>query len=262
MKSSRRVMRGSIFLPFEFPIRRSVFERTICPPKPDDVLLEVQISRAWEAAVGKIVRRRRSTCRLSCEIVESGRRRVQGRVVTISEGGLALVTELAFEQGDPVRLLIKSSEDAKPIAVSAIVWNNRSAASAGGATRMRRYGCVVSDPSRSFLSLLDCLAPQPARVESVPIAKPRPRDASTEWAEPDLPRSREILPPPKSEPEESWPYFRVRMKQIGEPRTRILTLRARSASQAEILAHENLTEVCPDAEGWAVLHIARVSDNR
>ncbi len=212
--------------------------------------------------MGRIIRRRRATCRLSCEIVESSRRRVQGRVVTISEGGLALVTELPFEQGDPVRLLIASSGGAKAIAVSAIVWNVRSAASAGGATRMRRYGCVVSDPPRALLSLLDRLDPPPAPTAAVPIAKPRRRDSEKESAEPDLPRSREILPPPKSEPEENWPYFRVRMKQIGGPRTRILTLRARSATQAEILAHEQLTEVCSDADGWGVLHIARVSNRR
>jgi hypothetical protein len=240
-----------------------VFERTFCPRKPDDVFSEYGFFESLsEADVGKIIRRRRATCRLSCEIAESSRRRVQGRVVTISEGGLALVTDLAFEQGDPVRLLIQPSEGSKPIAVSAIVWNDRSAPSVGGATRMRRYGCVVSDPSRSFLSLLDRLNPQPTPVESVPIAKPRPRDPSADLAEPDLPRSREILPPPKSEPEETWPYFRVRLKQIGEPRTRILTLRARSASQAEILAHEKLSEICSDAAGWAVLHIARVSGNR
>ena len=212
--------------------------------------------------MGRIIRRRRATCRLSCEIVESSRRRVQGRVVTISEGGLALVTELAFDHGDSVRLLISSREGVKPIAVSAIVWNDRSAATAGGATRMRRYGCVVSDPSRSFLSLLDRLDPQPALAEPVPIAKPKLRDPSSESAETDLPRSREILPPPKAEPEENWPYFRVRMKQIGGPRTRILTLRARSATQAETLAHEKLAEVCSDAEGWGVLHIARVSSSR
>lgn len=212
--------------------------------------------------MGRIIRRRRATCRLSCEIVESSRRRVQARVVTISEGGLALVTELSFEQGDPVRLLINSAEGAKPIAVSAIVWNDRSAASAGGATRMRQYGCVVSEPSRSFLSLLERLDPQPIQVEPVPIAKSQPRDPGSEWAEPDLPRSREIQPPPKPEPEENWPYFRVRMKQIGGPRTRILTVRARSATQAEILAHEKLAELCSDSEGWGVLHIARVSSGR
>jgi len=212
--------------------------------------------------VGRIIRRRRATCRLSCEIAESSSRRVQGRIVTISEGGLAVVTELAFEQGDPIRLLIKASDGSKPIAVSAIVWNVRSAATAGGETRMRRYGCVVSEPSRSFLSLLDRLTPPPVTVEPVPVAKSQPRDPGSEWAEPDLPRSREIQPPPKHEPEESWPYFRVRMKQIGGPRTRILTVRARSATQAETLAHEKLAEVCADADGWGVLHIARVSSGR
>ena len=212
--------------------------------------------------MGRIIRRKRATCRLSCEVVESNRRRVQGRVVTISEGGLALITEIPFEHGDPVRLLIKPREGAKPIVVSAIVWNDRSAASAGGATRLRRYGCVVSEPSRSFLTLLDQLTPESTQVEPVPVAQSQPRDPDTEFAEPDLPRSREIQPPPKPEPEENWPYFRVRMKQIGGPRTRILTLRARSATQAETLAHEKLAGLCNDADGWGVLHIARVSSTR
>ena len=74
-----------------------------------------------------------------------------------------------------------------------------------------------------------------------------------------MPRSRELQPPPKREPEESLPYFRVRMKQIGGPRTRIITMRARSATQAERMALEELANVVSDAEGWGVLHIARVS---
>jgi hypothetical protein len=50
------------------------------------------------------------------------------------------------------------------------------------------------------------------------------------------------------------------MKQIGGPRTRILTLRARSATQAEVFAHLELAKICSNAEGWGILHIARVSD--
>jgi hypothetical protein len=184
-----------------------------------------------------------------------------GRIVTISEGGLAVVTDAHFEQGDPIRLLIKPG-GTKAVPVSAIIWNDRLAGTAGAASRLQRFGCVVSDPSRSYLELLGRIAPHPPRAEPVPIAKSRPRDPESDWAEPDLPRSREIQPPPKPEPEENWPYFRVRMKQIGGPRTRILTVRARSATQAEGRAHKALAEVCSDSAGWGVLHIARVSSGR
>jgi hypothetical protein len=95
------------------------------------------------------------------------------------------------------------------------------------------------------------------------VAVPIRRDARpAEEAEADLPRSRELQPPPKREPEETLPYFRVRMKQIGGPRTRILTLRARSASHAEQLALDELARICSDAAGWGVLHIARVGGGR
>jgi hypothetical protein len=212
--------------------------------------------------VGRIKRRRRVGCKLSCEIAQSNRRRIKSRIVTLSEGGLAVVTDLDLDQGESIRLRIQPALGKKSICVSAIVWNDRSPSKLGTYSRLRRYGCVVSQPTQSYLSLLDQLAPKPARLGPVPIAVPRPRDLESESVEPNLPRSREIQPPPKPDPEESIPYFRIRMKQIGRPRTRILTLRARSATQAETLAHDELATLCNDSEGWGVLHIARVSGGR
>jgi hypothetical protein len=170
------------------------------------------------------------------------------------------VTALDFDHGDSIQLRIQPGLGGRSICVSAIVWNDRSPARAGTSTRLRRYGCVVSQPTRSYLALLDQLAPKAPGPEPVPVAVPRPRDLESESIEPNLPRSREIQPPPKPEPEESLPYFRVRMKQIGGPRTRILTLRARSATQAETLAHAELATLCSDSEGWGILHIARISN--
>ena len=212
--------------------------------------------------MGRITRRKRVRCKLSCEIAQAGRRRIPGRVTTLSEGGLAVLTDLRFEQGDPIHLKIKSGLGGKPIIVSAIIWNDRSSSGAGVKSRLRRYGCVISQPSRSYLALLDRLEPSSVRPDPVPVAVPRRRDTETESAEPDLPRSRELQPPTKREPEETLPYFRIRMKQIGGPRTRILTLRARSATQAETLALQELAKLCSDADGWGILHIARVSKSR
>jgi len=179
--------------------------------------------------------------------------------VSLSEGGLALVADLRLEQGEPIRLLVSPGEGQPTIRVSGIVWNDQPFNGASGSSRLRRIGCIVSDPSRSFLALLDRLMPSSSTSEAVPVPVARPIAPQPDRPEPDLPRSRELQPPPKPEPEESLPYFRVRMKQIGGPRTRILTLRARSATQAEHLAHDELSRVVSDSEGWGILHIARVS---
>ncbi len=213
-------------------------------------------------------RRQRVRCKLSCEIVVSAKKRIQGRVVTLSEGGLAVVTALTLDQGDPIRLVI-DPKGARPIRVSAIVWNDSQPRTASGKSRLHRLGCVVSDPSDSFAGLLGRLLPTEAEdlkapptggiSESIPIAMPKTRETEDEWGESDLPRSRELQPPPKLEAEERLPYFRIRLKQIGGPRTRIMTIQARSATQAERRALEQLDAISEGPEGWGVLHVAKVS---
>lgn len=209
--------------------------------------------------MGRIKRRRRVRCKLQCEIVQPNQRPVPARLVTLSEGGFAVITTLALVQGESIRMLVKSDVGGAPVKVSGIVWNETESSNLGTASRLHRLGCVVSDPPPGYLAMLDRLAPPP-RPEPVPVAMPIRRDrAIPEEVEVDLPRSRELQPPPKREPEETLPYFRIRMKQIGGPRTRILTLRARSASHAEQLALDELARICSDSEGWGVLHVSRVS---
>ncbi|MCR9092821.1 MAG: PilZ domain-containing protein [bacterium] len=218
--------------------------------------------------MARIKRRRRVRCKLPCEILIDGKKtkRLPGRVVTLSEGGLAVLTGAHFDQGDAIRVLI-DPKGASPIRVSAIVWNDSQAKTSHSETRLRRFGCVISSPSDSFVGLLERMLPNeaapPRRVardhtDTVPVPTPQPRDVEQESFEADLPRSRELQPPPKTEPEESLPYFRVRLKQIGGPRTRILTLQARSATQAEERAMQELASITDDAAGWGVLHIAKV----
>lgn len=212
--------------------------------------------------MARIKRRLRVGCRLKCEISVPGRRRVRGRVTSLSEGGLAVVADLLLEQGDPIRLFIEPGEGRRPIKVSAIVWNDQAASPSGRVSRMRSVGCVVSQPSRAFLALLEELTPAPLQTKNASIPIARPRAVAPDVVEHDLPRSRDLQPPPKAEPEENLPYFRVRLKQIGGPRTRILTLRARSATQAETLALDELETITSDAAGWGVLHIARLAGTR
>lgn len=212
-------------------------------------------------------RRRRVVCKLPCQIEISATEKISGRVVALSEGGLAVLSGRALEQGDSIELLIHSGGP-MPIRVSAIVWNEQRTQVGKGGAHVHRLGCVISSPSDGFTGLLERTLPAVSvearnhRVRKVPastpVAPPRPRDGEVEWEQPDLPRSRELLPPPKVEPEESLPYFRVRLKQIGSPRTRIMTVRARSATQAEERAFEEFTQRSQDAEGWGVIHVAKV----
>lgn len=211
--------------------------------------------------MARIKRQRRVRCKLQCEIVQ-GKRAIPARLVTLSDGGFAIVTTLSLGQGESIYVVIKPEQGGAPIKVSGIVWNEAESAGVGVASRLHRLGCVVSDPPPAYRSLLDRLAPPVPRVDVVPVAVPVRRDEPAAEVEPDLPRSRELQPPPKREPEESLPYFRIRMKQIGGPRTRILTLRARSASHAEQLALDELARVCSDSAGWGVLHVSRVSVGR
>lgn len=211
--------------------------------------------------MARIKRQRRVRCKLQCEIVQPNQRPVPARLVTLSEGGFAIITTLGLGQGEAIRVVIKPENGGPALKVTGIVWNEAETSGLGTSSRLHRLGCVVSEPPAAYIAILDRLAP-PTRPEPIPIAIPVRRPESMpelEAAEADLPRSRELQPPPKREPEETLPYFRIRMKQIGGPRTRILTLRARSASHAEQLALDELARVCRDSEGWGVLHVSRVS---
>jgi len=210
--------------------------------------------------MARIRRRRRARCKLACQIAVDAKKRVAGRVVTLSEGGLAVLTGAHFEQGDAIRLVI-DPKGATPIRVSAIVWNDSQVKTASGESRLRRFGCVISSPSDSFSALLTRMLPSSPvtdHSDTIPVATPQRRDREEESFEADLPRSRELQPPPKLDPEESLPYFRIRLKQLGGSRTRIMTVRARSATQAEERALEELAGMVQDAEGWGVLRVSKV----
>jgi hypothetical protein len=213
-------------------------------------------------------------CRLPCQIVESRRRTLDAAVVTLSEGGLAVETALSVEQGESIRLRILANRGAQAVEVEGIVWNDHAAGRARGTGRLRVLGCVVSDPPPAFLALLGEVErqkapperrPLPARArcaaaapEPPPAAAPAPRaDAVRESEpEPDLPRSRAPLAPPKPEVEETLPGFRVRFKQVGGPRTRVLTVRARSFAQAEERARTELAaSAAADGCAWHLLEI-------
>jgi len=199
----------------------------------------------------RLERRRRVRCRLPCEIV-AGRRKIEATVVSLSEGGLGLEAKVGADQGDPIRIVIMPHRRKRAVTVDALVWNEREARGAWRSRGLRLLGCVISDPSQAFLDLMGRPEPRSAARErssrAVPPTCVVPPPAATEPAT-DLPRSRDPLPPPKPEPEEALPTFRVRFKQVGGPRTRIFAVRARSAAEAAKRARAEL----PSTTDWELL---------
>jgi hypothetical protein len=179
-------------------------------------------------------------------------------VRTLSEGGLSVETALRIENGDSIRLRILPHRGDRAVTVEGIVWNEQPAARGGNGTRMRRLGCVVSDPPAEFLALLaEVEKRSPAAASRPPPDRKRSGPEPPE-CEADLPRSRAPLPPPKPDPEELLPRFRVRLKQVGGPRTRIVAVRARSVAQAAERARSGLAARTGErAEDWEVLESLR-----
>jgi hypothetical protein len=197
-------------------------------------------------------RQRRIRCRLPCQVIQRPRQKVAAAVLSLSEGGLGLETTLRVDQGESVRLAIQEHRGAEPVEVEAIVWNRNPAPRARKGERLRILGCVVAAPTPGYLDLVAQLE----RRNALPEERMSPRRAKA-YAKParsdeDLPRTRVPLPPPKPPPEETLPSFRVRLRQVGGPRTRVVSVQARSLGQAEERARAGLE----DAGNWEVVAAA------
>jgi hypothetical protein len=200
----------------------------------------------------RIQRRRRVRCRLPCEIVEKPRHRIPAVVASLSEGGLGIEADLDVEQGQELRLRILPRRGPREVRVAAIVWNIRPSPRKRDGRRLLQIGCVVSEPPPAFMELLERTERATGRREDTPLRRPAPQRASSPPAEAELPRSREPLPPPKPEPEETLPAFRARLKKVGSPRTRCVVVRAHSLAEAEERVRAGL-----DADdAWEVLGVS------
>jgi hypothetical protein len=174
--------------------------------------------------------------------------------VSLSEGGLGIETGQRAEVGESMRLRILPRHPSRTVSVEGIAWNDQPARSALQGGGLRLLGVVVSDPPDAFLELLDELekrgSPAAARRER---ARKRPAAPAGD-NEQDLPRSRAPLPPPKPEPEEALPVFKVRLKQVGGPRTRVVAVRAHSVAEATERAQAELDRAASlGAIAWEVL---------
>ncbi len=164
--------------------------------------------------------------------------------------------------------------------ITGLVWNRRDTRRERSSLRL--LGCVVSDPPPGFLQLFAEVnrreAPdiwqlpirQPASTpQQTPLSQPpSPKAPRTDAAElrhapeepalprspeeSELPRSREPLPPPKPEPVETLPRFRVRLRQVGGSRTRTFDVPAQSMARAAELAQ---AELAGSSVRWQILEV-------
>ena len=157
----------------------------------------------------------RVRCRLACEI-QRARDRAKGTVLDMSEGGLAVQTGLKADQGDS--LLIRIKAPGGPLEVEALVWHSRLVRLRGAKETSWALGLMISKAPGHYFQLV----PQGST------------HAKTEEASPAAPE---------------MPAFRIRVKQLAAPRTRVLSLTAASEDEARTLA-------TADLEGeWEILEI-------
>ncbi len=207
--------------------------------------------------MSRIERRRRVRCRLACEPLGEKRTSTRSSVVTLSEGGFAFETLGSYEVGEAIRLCILPHRRERAVKVSGIVWNDRAARSSDASLRV--FGCVLSEPPSRFLELLNEVVvredPQSAGRATGGVqrlARKLLESASSSGVEPELPRSRAPLPPPKPDAEENLPRLRVRLKQVGGSRSRTVEVHATSRADAREQARAKLSE---SGTRWLVLQV-------
>ena len=168
----------------------------------------------------------RIPCQFPCEIV-GAHAKASGVVIDLSEGGLSVQTEVAFETGDSLQLRLQPPKRGE-IGVEGVVWHARR-------IRQRRSGDV-----RSVLGLM--LSDAPDEYSKL-VSKAAPRE---DRADSD---SRAGAPRRTHEPPPELRAFHIRVKHRSGPRTRVLSLSAQSETEARTLALRDLTDE------WELLEI-------
>jgi hypothetical protein len=154
-------------------------------------------------------------------------------VLDVSLSGLLLETTLVLEQGDDVAIEIESG-----VRIKALAWHSR---------RMRRggkeclaAGMMLSEVGPDYEALVARIAGQQPTPRLPPQPAPRP-----ELKQETAPAPPRPAPPPLPSARSSW--WRLRIKQVDGPRTRVVTLAAESREQA---IEQSLAEI---GAGWEIL---------
>ncbi len=185
-----------------------------------------------------ITRQHRTRCRLPCT-VRKGTKRVRARVLDVCEGGLCVVAPVRFQHKMTVQIEIEHPRHG-PIEVEAVVWHVRRFRQPSSGREGWAVGLVLSKGGPDFQALAS-----PGSVWEKPAedALEALRNEASKSANPDPPAEDEL------ELDEGPSVYRVRVRAVGTPRIRTLTL---SATSEEAVREAVLTAL----EGeWQVLDV-------
>jgi hypothetical protein len=178
--------------------------------------------------------------------VVKGRRRVRGRVLDVSAGGLCIVAPVRFQHKMTVEVVIDDPRHG-PVQVEAIIRHERRFRQPSSGRKGWATGMVLSKGGPDFQALSGARVSEPTRVGAAPQSQPAsraPESMLPSSAQPSLEVDDELA----LELDETSVY-RVKVKAVGKPRIRSVTLSA--ASEADVRA-----SVEAELEGdWEVLSI-------
>ena len=168
---------------------------------------------------------------------------MRGRVLDVSAGGLCVVAPVRFQHKMTVEVVIDDPRRG-PVQVEAIIWHERRFKQPSSGRKGWATGMVLSKGGPDF----QALSGGGTTAESPAKAAPRPQPVRR--------APERIAPPPPSEIEDELALeldeitvYRVKLKAVGKPRLRTVTLSA--GSEAEVRE-----AVASQLEGdWQVLSI-------
>ena len=178
---------------------------------------------------------KRAPCRLRCRI-SKGREQIPSRIVDVSEGGLCLILPVWLKPKHNYEISIDVPGTGLS-RVHAEIWHIRREQSQTSKSRVWVAGAMLVDSDEAFTKLLNATGVLSHEVGStVENAFETPNQSSS--AKP--PEAIDSLEPV---------VYRIRCKETGGPRSRVLSLAADSEAQARSLATRDL------GSKWTVLDI-------
>jgi len=180
---------------------------------------------------------KRAPCRLRCRVAR-GRDQLASRIVDVSEGGLCLVLPVWLKPKQPFDISI----DVPGTGLSRVqveIWHIRREESKNSKGRVWVAGAMILNSDAAFTKLLNAAGVLSSGVESaIETAPNTPKQSGGAKA----PEAIDTVDPT---------VYRIRCKQTGGPRTRVLSLAADSEAQARSLATEDL------GSSWTVLDVRK-----
>lgn len=183
---------------------------------------------------------KRAPCRLRCRVAR-GRDQLASRIVDVSEGGLCLVLPVWLKPKQPFDISI----DVPGTGLSRVqveIWHIRREESKNSKGRVWVAGAMILNSDEAYAKLLNATGVLSSDVES---------EIETTPTTPNTPKQSGGAKAPEPIDTVDPTVYRIRCKQTGGPRTRVLSLAADSEAHARSLATEDL------GSSWTVLDIRR-----